>query len=173
VHLLLDPTAWLVVVAFSLLGSFGNLALYQVGKQGLDAIRQRFPRIKPEQRQRVKRLYDDYGGWMLLLSGIPVLGSMLTTVAGAFGVPDGLAKRVIMAQGGITGGWSVYVRDGKPKYCYNFVGLNHYFEEGEKAIPVGTHQARIEFDYDGGGLGRGGTVTLYIDGGKVGEGRVD
>jgi membrane protein YqaA with SNARE-associated domain len=87
VHLLLDPTAWLVVVAFSLLGSFGNLALHQVGKQGLDAIRQRFPRIKPEQRQRVKRLYDDYGGWMLLLSGIPVLGSMLTTVAGAFGVP--------------------------------------------------------------------------------------
>jgi membrane protein YqaA with SNARE-associated domain len=86
-ELLLDPTAWLIVLAFSVLGSIGNLALYQVGKQGVDAIRKRFPRIKPEQWQRVKRLYDNYGGWVLLLSGIPVLGSLLTTAAGAFGVP--------------------------------------------------------------------------------------
>lgn len=86
-HLLLDPTAWLIVVAVSLLGSIGNLALYQVGKQGVDAILKRFPRIKPEQWQRVKGLYDSYGGWVLLVSGVPVLGSMLTTAAGAFGVP--------------------------------------------------------------------------------------
>jgi membrane protein YqaA with SNARE-associated domain len=87
VHLLLDPTAWLIVVVLSILGSAGNLALYQVGKQGVDAIRKRFPRIKDEQWQRVKDLYDTYGGWVLLLSGVPVLGSMLTTAAGAFGVP--------------------------------------------------------------------------------------
>lgn len=86
-ELLLDPTAWLIVVAFSVLGSIGNLALYQVGKQGVDAIRKRFPRIKPEQWQRVRRLYDNYGGWVLLLSGVPLLGSMLTTAAGVFGVP--------------------------------------------------------------------------------------
>ena len=86
-HLLLDPIAWVVVVGFSLLGSIGNLALYQVGRQGYDAIRQRFPRIKDEQWQRVKDLYDNYGGWILLLSGIPLLGSMLTTAAGAFSVP--------------------------------------------------------------------------------------
>ena len=85
--LLLDPTAWLIVLALSILGSVGNLALYQVGNQDIDAIRERFPRIKPEQWQRVKRLYDNYGGWVLLLSGIPVLGSLLTTAAGAFGVP--------------------------------------------------------------------------------------
>jgi membrane protein YqaA with SNARE-associated domain len=85
--LLLDPIAWLIVVAFSILGSIGNLALYQMGKQGVDVIRKRFPRIKPEQWQRVKRLYDNYGGWVLLLSGVPVLGSLLTTAAGAFGVP--------------------------------------------------------------------------------------
>jgi membrane protein YqaA with SNARE-associated domain len=87
VHLLLDPIAWLVVVAFSVLGSVGNLALYQVGIQGVDAIRKRFPRIKPEHWQRVKRLYDKYGSWVLLLSGVPVLGSLLTTAAGTFGVP--------------------------------------------------------------------------------------
>jgi membrane protein YqaA with SNARE-associated domain len=87
VHLLLDPIAWLVVVGFSLLGGVGNLALYQVGRQGVDAIRQRFPRIKDEQWLRVKGLYERYGAWILLLSGIPVLGSMLTTAAGAFDVP--------------------------------------------------------------------------------------
>jgi membrane protein YqaA with SNARE-associated domain len=86
-HLLLEPIAWLVVIGLSLLGSVGNLALYQVGKQGVDAIRQRFPRIKGEQWLRVKGLYDRYGAWILLLSGIPVLGSMLTTAAGAFDVP--------------------------------------------------------------------------------------
>lgn len=86
-YLLLDPTAWLIVVALSVLGSVGNLALYQVGKQGVDAIRKRFPRIKPEQWQRVKKLYDDFGSWILLLSGVPLLGSLLTTGAGAFNVP--------------------------------------------------------------------------------------
>ncbi len=88
-------------------------------------------------------------------------------------VPEGGAEGVIVAQGGITGGWSIYVKDGKPSYCYNFVGLDHYFVEGEKTIPAGTLQVRMEFDYDGGGLAKGGTVTLYIDGNKVGEGRVD
>jgi len=86
-NLLLDPMAWLIVVALSVLGSVGNLALYQVGKQGVDAVRKRFPSIRPEQWQRVKRLYDNYGGWVLLLSGVPLLGSLLTTAAGAFGVP--------------------------------------------------------------------------------------
>jgi membrane protein YqaA with SNARE-associated domain len=87
VQLLLDPVAWLIVIAFSLLGSIGNLALYEVGKQGVDSIRKRFPRIKDEQWMRVKGLYENYGAWILLLSGIPVLGSLLTTAAGAFGVP--------------------------------------------------------------------------------------
>jgi arylsulfatase len=45
--------------------------------------------------------------------------------------------------------------------------------EGEEVLPTGQHQVRIEFDYDGGGLAKGGTVTLYVDGDKVGEGRVE
>jgi hypothetical protein len=51
--------------------------------------------------------------------------------------------------------------------------LKHFFVEGEQAIPSGTHQVRMEFAYDGGGLAKGGTVTLYIDGQKVGTGRVE
>ena len=81
-------------------------------------------------------------------------------------VPESGAEGVIVAQGGITGGWSLYAKDGKPKYCYNFFGLERYYVEGTSKIPPGTHQVRMEFAYDGGGLGKGGTVTLYIDGEK-------
>ncbi len=88
-------------------------------------------------------------------------------------VPDSGAEGVIIAQGGVTGGWSLYAKDGKPKYCYNFYGLNSYTVEGTARIPAGTHQVRMEFKYDGGGLAKGGSVTLFIDGKASGEGRVD
>jgi len=88
-------------------------------------------------------------------------------------VPEAGAEGVIVAIGGITGGFSLYAKDSKLKYCYNFFGLNHYYVQGERAIPSGTHQVRMEFAYDGGGLAKGGMVTLFVDGQKVGEGRVE
>ena len=59
------------------------------------------------------------------------------------------------------------------KYCYNFYGLNRYTVESTKKLPAGKHQVRMEFAYDGGGLAKGGKVTLFIDGENVGEGRVE
>ncbi|MGB5135194.1 MAG: arylsulfatase [Prochlorococcaceae cyanobacterium] len=88
-------------------------------------------------------------------------------------VPPEGAEGVIVAQGGLTGGWSLYAKEGKPKYCYNFYGVNRYTIAGTATIPPGTHQVRMEFAYDGGGLAKGGTVTLYVDGQRAGEGRVD
>ena len=74
-------------------------------------------------------------------------------------------------QGGAFGGWSLYASDGRPAYCYNLFGLQRFKVHGEQPIPAGEHQVRAEFAYDGGGLGKGGTVTLYVDGAKVGAGR--
>ncbi len=88
-------------------------------------------------------------------------------------VPDGGAEGVIIAQGGAFGGWSLYVKDGKPAYCYNLMGLRRFKIYGEASIPGGDHQVRMEFAYDGGGLGKGGTATLILDGTPVGEGRID
>jgi arylsulfatase A-like enzyme len=88
-------------------------------------------------------------------------------------VPEEGANGVIVAQGGSIGGWSLYAKEGKPKYCYNLLGIQHFFVEGQGAIPAGRHQVRMEFAYDGGGLGKGGVVSLYVDGDKVGEGRVE
>ncbi|HEV2919001.1 MAG TPA: arylsulfatase, partial [Actinomycetota bacterium] len=88
-------------------------------------------------------------------------------------VPDGGAQGVIVAQGGAFGGWSLYTTNGRPAYCYNLFGLQRFKVYGDKPIPAGAHQVRAQFAYDGGGLAKGGTVTLYLDGTKVGEGRVD
>lgn len=88
-------------------------------------------------------------------------------------VPADGAEGVIIAVGGNIGGWSLYVKDGKPKYCYNYYGMEQYYIEGADKISPGSHQVRAEFSYDGGGLGKGGSITLYIDGRPTGNGRVE
>jgi arylsulfatase A-like enzyme len=88
-------------------------------------------------------------------------------------VPDGGAEGVIVAQGGAYAGWSMYLHQGRPTYCYNFFGLQRFKVRGEEPVSPGEHQVRMEFAYDGDGLAKGGDVTLRVDGDKVGEGRVE
>jgi hypothetical protein len=64
-------------------------------------------------------------------------------------------------------------RDATPKYSYNLLGLARYTITGDAQLTPGTHQLRMEFIDDGGGLAKGGTVTLLLDGAKIGEGRLD
>jgi arylsulfatase A-like enzyme len=87
-------------------------------------------------------------------------------------VPKAGAKGVIAAQGANIGGWSLYAMNGKLKYCYNVAGVKHFFVESKDALPAGQHQVRMEFAYAGGGLGKGGKVTLFIDGKPAGEGDI-
>jgi hypothetical protein len=87
-------------------------------------------------------------------------------------IPEGGGQGVIISQGGAFAGWSLYLHEGRPKYCHNLAGLQRFYVEADTAVPAGDHQVRMEFDYDGGGLAKGGVVTLYVDGGKVGEGRI-
>jgi len=87
-------------------------------------------------------------------------------------VPGSGAEGVIIAQGANIGGWSLYAKNGKLKYCYNVAGVHYFYIEAATPLPAGEHQVRMEFAYAGGGLGKGGQVTLYVDGQKVGEGSV-
>jgi len=87
-------------------------------------------------------------------------------------VPDKAAEGVIIAQGGNIGGWSLYAKAGKLKFCYNLLGVHYFYVEADSVLPSGDHQVRMEFAYDGGGLGKGGTVTLYVDGKSIGTGKV-
>lgn len=87
-------------------------------------------------------------------------------------VPKNGAKGVIISQGANIGGWSLYAHKGKLKYCYNWGGFKHFFVESADKLPTGKHQVRMEFKYDGGGPGKGGMATLYLNGKKVGAGKI-
>jgi len=106
-------------------------------------------------------------------NSVVMLKNTSYTITAELEVPAPGAEGVVVAQGGVTGGWSLYTKGGKPKFCYNFFGVDRYYVDGSRAVPPGTHQLRVEFAYDGGGIGKGGTATLYIDGEAAGSGRID
>jgi arylsulfatase len=89
-------------------------------------------------------------------------------------VPEGKpCEGVIFSQGGFAAGWIFYAKAGRLTYCYNYAALEKYTVSSTQQLTSGEHQVRMEFAYDGGGLAKGGTVTLYIDGKSVGSGRVE
>jgi arylsulfatase A-like enzyme len=95
-------------------------------------------------------------------------------VTAAVEVPEGVTLNgVIIAQGGRFGGWALYAKDGKAKFVYNLLGMQEFVAEAAEPLAAGAHQIRMEFAYDGGGLAKGGDVTLRYDGRAVGTGRVD
>ena len=85
---------------------------------------------------------------------------------------EGNDKGIILCQGGKFGGWALYMDQGKPAYTYNWFGLESYTIASNKAITKDNAEVKLQFDYDGGGNGKGGKATLYVDGQKVAEGRV-
>jgi hypothetical protein len=145
--------------------------------------------VFPLDDRRVERFNADLAGRPQLIRGnrqllfggmgrlsensVVVVKNKSHAVTATLIVPDGGAEGVIVAQGGAFGGWSLYASEGRPAYCYNLFGLQRFKVYGDQPIPAGEHQVRAEFAYDGGGLAKGGTVTLYVDGTKVGEGRVN
>ena len=78
----------------------------------------------------------------------------------------------IVCQGGRFGGFSFYVKDGKPCFTYNYLGLESYTVSSGQALKPGKHTIVYDFKYDGGGLGKGGSGTITVDGAKSGEGRI-
>ena len=88
-------------------------------------------------------------------------------------IPEGGANGVILTQGGRFGGWSLYMKDGKPVYTYNFLGLERFTVASKSKIPEGDATIVMDFVYDGGGAGKGGKVTLSVNGETVAEGRIE
>jgi hypothetical protein len=88
-------------------------------------------------------------------------------------VPEAGADGVIIAQGGRFGGWAVYAKAGRIAFVYNVLGIREFKVVAHEPVPGGSHQVRVELAYDGGGLGKGGDVTIYHDGTPAGAGRVE
>jgi arylsulfatase len=95
------------------------------------------------------------------------------TITAEIDVPQGGAKGTILAQGGRFGGWSLYVKDGVPAYDYNFLGLKQTSITASQPLAPGKATVKFDFAYDGGGPGKGGMGTLYVNGEKVAEGRIE
>ena len=91
------------------------------------------------------------------------------TVTAAIHTPtDRPTNGVIIAQGGKFGGWAHYVKEGRAKFVYNVLGMQQFVTEAAADLTPGSHQVRVEFAHDGGGLAKGGDITLYYDGRSVG-----
>jgi arylsulfatase len=87
-------------------------------------------------------------------------------------IPQGGASGVVIAQAGRFGGWSLYLKDGKPTYTYNFLGLERFTIAASEAVAAGKARIRFEFAYDGGGLGKGGMGTIFVNDRRVAQGRI-
>ena len=87
-------------------------------------------------------------------------------------IPKKGAEGVLVAMGGGTGGYVLYIKDNKFTYYYDFFGIGDYKVESS-ALPKGKLKLKMDFKYDGGGPGKGGTATLYVNGKKAGEGRIE
>lgn len=117
---------------------------------------------------------DDLGFGTASAFGGPVAMPTLDRLAqGGLRVPQSGANGVILAQGGRFGGWSLYLKDGKPACTYNWLGLQQYAVASPEALPAGKAILVFDFVYDGGGLGKGGSGMLPVNGRKVAEGRID
>jgi len=95
------------------------------------------------------------------------------TITADVEIPQSGANGVILAQAGRFGGWSLYMKDGKPVYTYNFLGLQRFSVSASQPLQAGKAAIRFEFAYDGGGMGKGGVGTLLVNGQKVAEGRIE
>jgi len=95
------------------------------------------------------------------------------TITAEVEIPKNGANGVLLAQAGRFGGWSLYVKDGKSTYTYNWLGLQRYTVAGTQALPLGKVTIRYEFVYDGGGVGKGGKGTLFVNGKQVATGRIE
>jgi arylsulfatase len=88
-------------------------------------------------------------------------------------VPKEGADGVLLAQGGRFGGWTLYVKGGKPVYTYNWLGLKSYSVASKQKLAPGNNTIRFEFGYDGGGAGKGGPGTLLVNGKRVAQARIE
>ena len=114
-----------------------------------------------------------YPGMVLTESSVVNLKNKSHLITADIEIPSSEANGVIVAQGANFGGWALFVHEGHLKYVYNFLGLQIYEVDTPNVLSAGKHLVKMEFKYDGGGLGKGGKVTLLADEQKSGEGRLE
>jgi arylsulfatase len=103
----------------------------------------------------------------------PDLKNKSFTITAEVEVPPDGGDGMIFTQGGITAGWGFYLQKGKLVGVHNYIGLERYRVISTEKVPTGKVTLRFDFKYDGGGMGKGGTISLLANGKKIGEGRAE
>jgi arylsulfatase A-like enzyme len=103
----------------------------------------------------------------------PDLKTKSFTITAEARIPAGGAEGMIFTQGGFTGGWGFYAQDGKLVGLHSHVALERYRVVSTEPVPTGKVMLAMDFKYDGGGMAKGGTLTLLANGRTIGEGRVE
>jgi arylsulfatase A-like enzyme len=136
-------------------------------------------RMNPETMGRPslagKRTKAVYHEGMVALPGaacLPMLNKSFAITA-QVELANDKAEGMIVTQGGSEGGYGLYMRKGKPTFVYNFLGKERTTLVSEKSLPKGKATIAVTFDYDGGGMGKGGKLTLRVNGAKVAKARLE
>jgi arylsulfatase len=95
------------------------------------------------------------------------------TITAEIEVPSGKAEGMIVTHGGLEGGYGLYLRDGVPTFVYNYLSIDRPTFAGKEPLPKGRVKLVVDFAYDGGGMGRGGTITMTANGKPVAGGRME
>jgi len=103
---------------------------------------------------------------------LPMLNKSWTITA-EVELPDGNAQGMIVTQGGSEGGYGLYLRDGKPTFVYNYLGVERPTIAAEASLAKGKATIVVDFKYDGGGMGKGADVTISANGKQLAGGRIE
>ncbi len=95
------------------------------------------------------------------------------TITAEIDVPTSDANGMIVTHGGLEGGYGLYLRDGKPTFVYNFLSRERPTFAAKDPLPPGKTTLVVDFNYDGGGMGKGGTITMSANGKQITQGRLE
>jgi hypothetical protein len=95
------------------------------------------------------------------------------TITANVDLPDGSSSGMIVTHGGIEGGYGLYLRDGRPTFVYNYLALDRPTFVSKEPLSKGKATITVDFAYDGGGMGKGGTITMTANGKTIAEGRLE
>lgn len=106
-------------------------------------------------------------------SAAPPMCNKSWTITADIEVSDANAQGMVVTHGGLEGGYGLYLRDGKPTFVYNFLGAERPTFAATEPLAMGKHKLVVDFAYDGGGMGKGGTIKMSADGKTIAQGRLE
>jgi arylsulfatase A-like enzyme len=137
----------------------------------------RVMRLNPANRPSLspgRTSFTYYAGTKRIPEGVaPDIKNKSWSLTAELNIPQSGAEGMIATLGGLFDGWALYLDKGKPVFHYNFANIGHYEIEAQQALVSGKHTVLFDFKYDGGGIGKGGVGTLFVDGEQVAEGRIE